>query len=201
MHVETVVDNRDVDTLSDDALLPNTRHVDRVLGLNAVDEVPLFRPQRVEDAELGSGGRDQLGRRTAAGQVPKGPGGRRQDGQIALDAHARLLPLERQDQARVKGRGGPLRGLRMSAEGPPPEQVVPLQDTIPLALFEPGERTRSYARLIRHWRRCPSLFARRDLARLCPDQVVTLQLSDLLDVFRAENLCDIFWRPLERVRM
>lgn len=115
MHVESIVDDCDVDALPDDSLLPHARHVDRVLRHDSVDEVPLLRPQRVEDLELGRHGCDQacaesriddadtrLLRVSFAEEREKGssaefsrPGlGRGKDGKVALDSLTGVLALE-----------------------------------------------------------------------------------------------------------
>ena len=195
MHVEAVVDDGDVDSLSDVALLPDSRHVDRVLGQDVIDEVPLFRPERVKDAELARGGRDQAsdgGRHggALAGQTsPKGREvGRREDGQVALDSHARFLPLERPDEPRMRsGRRGSSR-MRRESETSPSQEVVPLEHLVPLPILQTGKGSRPHAALI--WRdgrrRRPTFFSQLDLSCLGADQVMPLEFADLLDVFCAE---------------
>lgn len=212
MHVEAVVDDGDVDSLSDVALLPDSGHVDRILGQDVIDEMPLFRPQRVKDAELARGGRDQAsdggrhGGALAGHTSPKGRevGRRREDGQVALDSHARFLPLERPDEPRRRsGRRSCSFRVRRESETSSSQEVVPLEHLVPLPILQTGKGSRPHAALI--WRdgrrRRPTLFSQLDLSSLGADQVVPLEFADLLDVFCAEELGNLVRRPVRCVRV
>lgn len=210
VHVEAVVDDGDVDSLSDVALLPHSGHINRVLGHDVVDEMPLFRPQRVKDVELARGGCNQAsdgGRHggALAGQTsPKGREvGRREDRRIALDAHARFLPLERTDEPRMGSGGRGSFRVRCESETSSSQEVVPLEHFVPLPVLQTRKGSRPHAVLI--WRdgcrRRPTFFSQPDLSCLGADQVMPLQFADLLDVFCAEYLRNLGRRPVCCVRV
>lgn len=218
MHVEAVIDDGDVDAHPDDALVPHARHVDRVVRQDAVDEVPLLGPQRVDDAEPRSHRRDVVLARTderrdgrcllavlsrvephegAAREPGEARLVRREDGEVALGALAGVLSLERADEAAVRGRreGGPL-GVQVRARRAgerPPQEVVPLEDLVALALGKLTDRAALYSsaslslrrrRRRREHRRGPALLACFHLVHRCAHEVVSLELADLLDVLR-----------------
>lgn len=88
--------------------------------------------------------------------------------------------------------------VRSRARQTSPQQLVPLEYLVPLALLDtlncPSPHDVPIHRLRRR-RKFPLLLASVDLSRLRPDQVVTLELSHLLDVLRPKRLCNLMRRP------
>jgi len=224
VHVEAVVDDGDVDALADDALVPHARHVDRVLADGAVDEVPLLGPQRVDNAEPGRHRLDivvpgaddrrdggELVGVLSAVEVDEGAARelgedalvRREDGEVALGALARVLALERADEAVVRRRGrGRALGVQVRARRArqrSPQEVVTLEDLVALALGElldrpPLHRALALAAVERR-RREPAVVAGVDLVDRRAHEVVALELADLLDMLCTEGVRDILGRP------
>lgn len=191
MHVQPVVNDRDVHSLSKDAVRPHARDVHRVLLHHRIDDVPLAGEERVRDRETTGNlrnefrdGRDGGGdlrqcsgraRRVGAGENARAVEYGREGDELALGPFFEVLPLE-----------GP---HRMHAAGMQPgvrllEKRVPLQDGVAL-----GDELFVSQRTTDERPRGPRL----DHAVRRAEQVVVRQLAHLLDQLGAQAA-----RPLRR---